>query len=137
MYAAALRKGIAKSVSDISDDRNNIESDVSKCNQNGYTNRTLKRKYIWRRDSSYDSWERSYFRELLELRDIMAIGLSEINSDNIVYLYSHQFLYKFNKFIYQNSSTTVTKFLEEMSSDLESIYSEYKEMRDRINECDE
>jgi hypothetical protein len=137
MYAAALKKGIAKSASDFSDDTDNIEPGVSKSNQNGYSNRTLKRKYIWRRDSSYDSWERSYFRELLELRDITARGLLEINSDNALYLYSHQFLYKFNKFIYENSSTTVTKFLEEMSSDLENIYSEYKEMRDRINESDE
>jgi hypothetical protein len=137
MYSAALKKGIANSTTDISNHTNNIEPDLSKSSENAYSNRSVKRKYIWRRDSSYDRWERSYFRELLELRDIMATGLSEINSDNILYLYSHQFLYKFNKFIYQNSSTTVTEFLEEMSGDLENFYSEYKEMRDRINECDE
>ena len=51
-----------------------------------------------------------------------------------LYLISEQFFYIFNQFIYENSSTTISKFLEPLTPELEDIYSKYKEMRHNINE---
>jgi hypothetical protein len=138
MYAAIVKKGIASASTSSSNNgghTTNDECDVK------FTNTRAKRysepKYIWRRDRSYDSWERTYFRELLELREILITDMSEIDDTMEIYLRSHQFLYKFNQFIYKNSSTIVSKFLEQMTTELESIYSEYKDMRHKINEWDE
>lgn len=133
MYAAAVKKGIQNSLSTQNSGECVTDAGLSReQTKNEYT--TTKPKYVWRRDSGYDGWERAYFRELLELRNIYVRGITNRDVD---YLNSLEFLYKFNKFIYNNSSTTVTRFLEPMSSDLENIYTEYKEMREKINERDE
>jgi hypothetical protein len=133
MYAAAVKKGNENSLAS----KNNGEfvTDVGiSTNQRNNKHTSSKPKYVWRRDSSYDGWERAYFRELLELRDIY---IERLGGQNVNYLYSAQFQYKFNQFIYKNSSTTVSKFLDSTSSEIDNIYREYKEMREKINECDE
>lgn len=138
MYAAVVKKGIASQSTTSSNNGGNITND--ECDfkfTNSATRASSNAKYVWRRDRGYDRWERAYFRELLELREILIRDMSEINNEMEIYLRSHQFLFKFNKFIYKNSSTVVTRFLEDMTSDLENLYSEYKEMREKINEQDE
>ena len=133
MYAAAVKKGNQNFLS--SQNNGEFVTDVGiSTNQRDNKHTSSKPKYVWRRDSGYDGWERAYFRELLELRNIYIERLGE---ENVNYLYSAQFQYKFNQFIYKNSSTTVTRFLEPISSDLDNIYREYKEMREKINQRDE
>lgn len=130
MYAAAVKKGNQSSLS--AQNNGEFVTDVGiSTNQRNNKETSIKPKYVWRRYSGYDGWERAYFRELLELRNIY---IERLGHQNVNYLYSAQFQYKFNQFIYKNSSTTVTRFLEPLSTDLDNIYTEYKEMRDKINE---
>jgi hypothetical protein len=95
---------------------------------------TNKPKYLWRRDSNYDNWEHAYFLILLKLKNIFIERIIEIHPEMELYLISEQFFYIFNQFIYENSSTTISKFLEPLTPELEDIYSKYKEMRHHINE---
>ena len=132
MYAAALKNGLSKT-SVIATDNESTTTRV-KSEWRGDNHVTTKTDYVYRRNGNYDGWERAYFREILELRDIYIRGLGDIHNDSIN---SPQFLYRFCKFLYKNSSSDVTKFLEPMTDDLENIYREYKEMRGNINDSDE
>jgi hypothetical protein len=135
MYAAALKNGLSKAAVIAPDNESTTTRVRSGWRGDNYV--TRKPNYVCRRTGNYDGWERAYFREILELRDIYIRGVGQIDTDSIIYLNSPQFLYKFCKFLYKNSSTAVTRFLEPMTDDLENIYREYKEMRERINERDE
>lgn len=136
MYAAALKNGLSKAAV-AAPDNESTTTRVSFGNERERNHVTRKPNYVYRRGSNYDGWERAYFREILELRDIYIRGIGEIDSESIIYFNSPQFLYRFSQFLYKNSSTTVTRFLEPMTDDLENIYREYKEMREKINEWDE
>jgi hypothetical protein len=132
MYAAALKKGLSNSVTATNNEELNRDTTIKfGGGENNYT--TRRPNYIYTRNSSYDGWERVYFREILELRDIYISVLGEIDNQTIIYLNSPEFLYKFGQFIYKNSSTSVTRFLEPLSNELENIYREYKEIREQIN----
>jgi hypothetical protein len=95
---------------------------------------TVKPAYITRRDSSYDTWERYYLKELLELRNIFVKQISQVNPEMILYLSSPEFFLKFNRFIYKNSTTKISQWLEPLTEELETIYSEYKDKIYNINE---
>jgi hypothetical protein len=131
MYAAALKNGLSKAVVTGPDNESTSTRFTFERERNHVTR---KPNYVYRRSGNYDGWERAYFREILELRDIY---IRDIDSESIVYFNSPQFLYRFGQFLYKNSSGTVTRFLEPMTDDLENIYREYKEMREKINERDE
>lgn len=78
---------------------------------------------------SYDTWERIYFANLLDMRNIFVNGLSDINNNQILYLRSPKFLYKFSKLIYNGSSGYIPPDLEPLNSTIENIYFEYLQNR--------
>jgi hypothetical protein len=63
---------------------------------------TKKPSYITRRNNSYDSWKLRYIDELICISDIFEEGIKKID---IEYINSEEFIEKFSKFIYDNSST--------------------------------
>lgn len=131
-YADVVKNGTIDKLTTLSDTDN---STFFKYNGNNErTTTTNKPKYVWRRDSNYDSWEHSYFLILLKLRNIFIERIIEIRPEMELYLTSEQFFYIFNQFIYENSSTIISNFLEPLTQEVEDIYSKYKEMRHNINE---
>ena len=131
-YSDIVKKSVNNilSESDGGDNERDVKYDVD--STNNYT--TTKPSYLWRRDSNYNSWEHSYFRILLELRNTFIDGILELNPSMENYLRSPQFFQKFNFFIYKNSSTKISSFLEPLDDELEKLYSEYKEKSIWINE---
>ena len=132
-YADVVKKSVTNIISESdADNGHNFKYDFKPSNDHT----TTKPSYIWRRNSNYDSWERSYFPILLEMRNIFISRMIEINPLMENFLRSPQFFKKFNLFIYNNSSTQITPFLEPLNSELETLYSEYKEKTLLINEQD-
>jgi hypothetical protein len=134
-YADIVKKSVNNVLpeSDGDDNERFFKNDFQSTND--YT--STKPSYIWRRDSNYNTWERSYFRILLELRNVFIDRILELNPLMENYLRSPQFFKKFNFFIYKNSSTKISNFLEPLDNELENLYSEYKEKSNWINEQEE
>ena len=80
---------------------------------------------LTRRNCNYDSWEHAYFQDLLNMRDIFAEKVLNILPDAFHHVYSPQFLYKFAKMIYNNSTGEISPYLEKIPEHLESTYLEY------------
>ena len=85
---------------------------------------TIKRAHQ-RPTRNYGSWEYSYFRELLELRNIVATELSRCYPELYEYFRSVQFMKMLTKFIFQHSSTDIT-ILEPLTDKLREDYTIYK-----------
>ena len=130
-YADVVKNG---KIDNLTTSSNTDDSTFFKYNGNNERTTTNKPKYVWRRDSNYDNWEHSYFLILLKLRNIFIERIIEIRPEMELYLNSEQFFYIFNQFIYENSSTTISNFLEPLTPEVEDMYSKYKEMRHNINE---
>jgi hypothetical protein len=131
MYSDIVKKSVNKAPVESNDDiRENVGYSIK--SDRVYT--TTKPSYGWRRDSNYVSWERAYFRQLLEFRNIFIENVVELYPSMEATLRSPQFFKKFNLFIYKNSSTTISGYLEPMDDELVNLYSEYKEKSNLINE---
>jgi hypothetical protein len=133
-YSDVVKNG---NIDKLTTSSNTDDSTFFKYNGNNGSNErttTNKPKYMWRRDSNYDNWEHAYFLILLKLRNIFIERIIEIRPEMELYLNSEQFFYIFNQFIYENSSTIISNFLEPLTPEVEDIYSKYKEMRHHINE---
>lgn len=88
---------------------------------------TTRKKRFPGRKYSYDIWERSHFAYLIKMRNIYIKNILE-NISNIdpMYLCSDKFLQKFCEMIYENSSKTISKYLQPLSADDQRRYVEYK-----------
>jgi hypothetical protein len=96
------------------------------------SNVTIKPDYITRRNSNHDSWERTYFKQLLDLRNIFIQGMVQNQPEMEQYLNSPHFFHRFTSFLYNNSSTKISEFIEPLSEDLENTYLEYMIKRNKI-----
>ncbi len=74
---------------------------------------------------SYGSWEYSYFKYLIVLRNIFIRGIVQLYPEMEEYLYSTDFMKVFCKMVYDCSSTHISEFLETLSDELKEDYHFY------------
>ena len=75
-------------------------------------------------NSSYGTWEITYFKHLLNLCDIFANAINELDI-HYIDTKSADFLYAFGKFIRTCSSGKISHYIEELTEKEEKIYIEY------------
>jgi hypothetical protein len=74
---------------------------------------------------SFDTWEYIFFEHLLNLRNIFNSKIGFLFPEWQEYLMSEKFFYKFNRMLYDNSSTHFPVAPEPMSKTIENVYREY------------
>ena len=81
-------------------------------------------------DSSYDTWEHTYFESVLEMYNIFVDEMVKMYPSIQSNLETPEFLYDFSTFLYSCSSTYISPYVEPMSSELEKQYYQYLTLRD-------
>jgi hypothetical protein len=114
-YADILKQSNIIPNTDTKDDRKYISSNVTKT------------QCISNKNSNYDAWEFSYFRELINMRDIFLrqIQYSNEYQDKKEYFLSPYFFNKFCYFIYETSSGNISSYLESLTEQDEDEYWSY------------
>jgi len=115
-YADIIRKGINTEKSTTSDASR--DDGIVKKSDKSVTKRA-------RRNYNYDSWERAFFQDLLNMRDIFAKKYLEMFPEEFYKVYSPQFLHKFCRMIYSNSTGEISSYVDDFPENLESTYFEY------------
>jgi hypothetical protein len=78
-----------------------------------------------RKAINYDFWEYTYFRELLELYDIFCYEILQKYPEYRKIILTEKFLYKFGKFIFQESSGRICRNLPDKSVRDHELYHDY------------
>uniref|UniRef100_A0A6C0ELV7 Uncharacterized protein n=1 Tax=viral metagenome TaxID=1070528 RepID=A0A6C0ELV7_9ZZZZ len=88
-----------------------------------------------RENDSDDIWEYSYFRELIQLRNIFIEGVEKIRPDLLEYLHSPQFFLTFCRMVRKGSSGYIHRYLEDLTDEERDDYLHYvfKRNEDSIN----
>ncbi len=90
--------------------------------------------YLSEKNVCYDTWEKSYFLQLIALRDIFCKDYTEFfsNEETITHLQSPKFFHDFAKMIFDSSSKLIQADLEPLSEEMEDVYSEYLIKRNNL-----
>jgi hypothetical protein len=132
-YASIISKNDDKSsLADASEYTNDTESTtiVPVIIQNIFGTKTQVRNRIPQRNcnSSYDVWEHTYFRHILDLKDIFSQRAAKLNIETD----SVDFLNIFSQFIRDCSSGEISPYVEDLTEDENEYYLDFTILRNEI-----
>jgi hypothetical protein len=84
---------------------------------------------------SYDVWEYTYFKNIIELSDIFLKGFKQLGINthtNMEYEDYIDFLHLFGQFIRDCSSGEISPYIEELSSDTNDFYKHFTILRNEV-----
>lgn len=75
---------------------------------------------------NYARWEQTYYRHLIDLRNIFIGGLKDVNPEVVKYYRSVPFFHKFCQFIHRTSSKYVSPYIPELTDEEMDSYMQYQ-----------
>ena len=81
-------------------------------------------------NNSYDTWEFTYFKHILDLHSIFANAIHKLGIPGID-TNSYNFLYVFGKFIRECSSGEISPYIEDLTERDKQVYMEYTIKRNK------
>ena len=128
---ASLAKA-AKPVADNTNDTKTVDEHDESTNTVANSRRRCVRNTVPRRgNSSHHSWERAYFRHLINIRNILINGMVKIEPDgDKKCLRTPDFLNNLSRFLHEVSSKEISPYLDELTDREEEDYITYLTYKD-------